>query len=180
MAELPDKVFCRPAKKGEEWWSKYDGTPKIGTVGCFYGESYNPCNLFVVVDNFNYPYLLSVIFPRMRLNKSNKNIEFGQDCLTEEFNYNVNVKCNCIVRPSNDKICQCGVIEKKELDYNNTFQLLKNKHTLYTVKHIIPERVWDLIDPELPRVGKNIWIDFPTTIEYIPSMPLIKSYIGKI
>lgn len=174
LTELPKKIFCRPSKRGEEWWCKYEGHPKIGMVGCFFCENYEPCNLFVVVNSDNYPYSLSVIFPRMRL--QGKTIEIGQDGLTEKKYSSGLITCVC-KSSSQNKLCCCGSSEKNEKEYDKTFQTNMSEHTLYTVKYITPRRIWSTIDPELPRVNNNIWIDFPTTIEYIPLKPLVKSYI---
>lgn len=174
--ELPEKIYCRYGKKGEDWWCKYDGVPKVGMIGCFFCDASEPSDLFVVVDNSYYPRSLAVIFPRMRLN--GRTIEIGQDATTEKFNYVV--KCTCDDYPFCERICRCGSFEKNEREYAKTFQKNKDKNTLYKIKHIVPESVWSTVDPELPRVSKNIWIDFPTTIEYIPLMPLTKSqYVVK-
>jgi hypothetical protein len=66
----------------------FDTKPPVGAVGCMCYDRCPPSDLFVVVNNNDYPNKLKVIYPRYYYD--NNKISFGTDTYNEEYNKYLN------------------------------------------------------------------------------------------
>lgn len=144
-------------------------TPRVGMIGCQLMFDctgvHCPFDPFVVVDiSQQASNKMSVIYPRMRMNKEGK-LEFGQDRATENLEYFKREECYSGWYFPCKRGCICGARSKAEALYDTHFTSKTTDYQVFTIP-------WPgtTIGPDL--LGYPHYL-FPPSLQDIPLLPLL-------